>query len=450
MLKVIKKMDEKLITNNESEVKQAFNTGYKLANWRSRIFFTTWITYMIYYIGRTNISIAKPYLMSEYTISATVMGLVGTTFFLAYAFGQFVNGFLGDKVGPRRFIAIGLIVSSVINLFMGVAFDFIWVAFLLWGLNGYFQSMGWAPSVKTIANWHPPEERGKWSSRLATSYLLGGVVSWIIAISIVDTYNLNWRYSFIIPSIIMFLMAIHFYVRSRNAPEEVGLPTLEEECDGKIIMGECHPDEFVGFKYTAKTVLFTKTVLFASFGLFCLNMVRYGLTDWLPYLLSSEVTDAEFFVIWKSIFYPIGGTIGVLVGAWISDKFAGKRRIPVVCAFFILLSLILLIYTLLPPLDIVFGIPVLILIGILNFAPHALLVSTIPMEFGTRKAASAATGFIDGWGYIGAAITTFTSGALIDTAGSGAAFFLWIIVAFIGGLVLLLDWKSMPERKEYL
>ena len=123
---------------------------------------------------------------------------------------------------------------------------------------------------------------------------------------------------------------------------------------------------------------------------------------------------------------------------------------PVICVFFILLSVILLIYTLLPPLDIVFGIPVLILIGLLNFAPHALLVSTIPMEFGTRKAASAATGFIDGWGYIGAAITTFTSGALIDAAGPWAAFLLWIIVALIGGLVLLVDWKSLPERKEYL
>ncbi len=437
-------MNENLDSSSEAEVKKTYKS------WRNRIFFTVWITYMIYYIGRTNISIAKPFIMDEYGISLGVMGLIGTIFFLAYAFGQFVNGFLGDKIGARRFITIGLIISAVINIFMGVAFDFIWVAFLLWGLNGYFQSMGWAPSVKTIANWHPVEERGKWSSRLATSYLLGGVVSWIIAIFITDTLSLNWRFSFIIPGIIMVFMAIHFYVRNRNAPEECGLPTIEEEYEGKIGMGDFRDDEFVGFKYTAKTVFFTKTVLFASFGLFCLNMVRYGLTDWLPYLLSPEVTGAAEFAVWKSIFYPIGGTIGVLLGAWISDKFAGKRRIPVICAFFILLSLVLLIYTLLPPLDMVFGIPVLILIGILNFAPHALLVATIPMEFGTRKAASAATGFIDGWGYIGAAITTFTSATLIEVAGSWAAFLLWIIVALIGGLVLLADWKSLPERKEFL
>jgi sugar phosphate permease len=435
-------MNENLNTKND--VKSQFKS------WRIRIFFTVWITYMIYYIGRTNISIAKPFIITEFGISATVMGLIGSTFFLTYAFGQFVNGFLGDKIGARRFIAAGLIISSIINLFMGVAFDIIWVAFLFWGLNGYFQSMGWAPSVKTVANWYPADDRGKWSSRLATSYLLGGVVSWVIAIFLTKTLSLNWRVSFVVPGIIMLVMGIHFFIRVRNAPEECGLPTIEEEFEGKNELGDCRDDEFLGFKYTAKTVLFTKTVLFASFGLFCLNMVRYGLTDWLPYLLSPEVTGASVFGVWKSIFYPIGGLIGVLLGAWISDKFVGKRRIPVICAFFAILSLVLLIYTLLPPLDLVFGIPVLVLIGILNFAPHALLVSTIPMEFGTRKAASAATGFIDGWGYIGAAITTFTSGALIDAAGSWAAFLLWIIVALIGGLVLLFDWKSLPERREYL
>ncbi|MFW9942966.1 MAG: MFS transporter [Candidatus Thorarchaeota archaeon] len=437
-------MSENLNSSSEAEVKKTFKS------WRMRIFFTVWITYMIYYIGRTNISIAQPFIMDEFGIEKAVMGLIGSVFFLAYAFGQFVNGFLGDKIGARRFITIGLIISSIINLFMGFAFDFIWVAFLLWGLNGYFQSMGWAPSVKTIANWHRAEERGKWSSRLATSYLLGGVVSWVIAIFITENLNLNWRFSFIFPGIIMLLMAIHFFIRVRNAPEECGLPTIEEEFEGKMELGDCREDEFVGFKYTAKTVFFTRTVLFASFGLFCLNMVRYGLTNWLPTLLSEEITSADKFAVWKAIFYPIGGSIGVLVGAWISDKFIDKRRIPVICSFFILLSITLLIYTLLPPLDMVFGIPVLVLIGILNFAPHALLVSTIPMEFGTRKAASAATGFIDGWGYIGAAITSFFSGALIEATGSWAAYLLWIIVALIGGLVLLLDWKSLPERKEYL
>jgi sugar phosphate permease len=37
---------------------------------------------MIYYIGRANLSIAKPLLMIELGITPAVMGLIGTTFFL--------------------------------------------------------------------------------------------------------------------------------------------------------------------------------------------------------------------------------------------------------------------------------------------------------------------------------------------------------------------------------
>ncbi len=41
----------------------------------------------------------------------------------------------------------------------------------------------------------------------------------------------------------------------------------------------------------------------------------------------------------------------------------------------------------------------------------------MPMDFGTRKAASTATGFIDGGGYIGAALTGVGTGFLIDNFG---------------------------------
>ncbi len=91
----------------------------------------------------------------------------------------------------------------------------------------------------------------------------------------------------------------------------------------------------------------------------------------------------------------------------------------------------------------------MILIGFLTFGPHVLLVSTIPMEFATRKAASSATGFIDGWGYIGAAITTQLSGILIGSGGPADTFYFWIIAAAAGGLVLLINWKSVPKTKEY-
>ena len=426
--------------------------------WRIRIFVTVWVTYMTYYIGRINIGIAKPFIMNEFGIDSAVFGLIGSAMFIMYAIGQFVNGALGDKLGSRRLVSIGLIVSAIINLVFGFAdaifgdsASLVTMMFVLWGLNGYFQSMGWAPSVKTVANWYPPEKRGRWSSFLGTSYQIGGAVSWILATFIIVTMGLNWRFSFWVAGVIMLAAGIHNYVRVRSAPEVVGLPTIEEEKAGEAAIKEVREDTYLGLEYTIKSILTNRTVLFASFGLFCLNIVRYGITEWLPYIIAEGVAGSDFFPLWKTIAFPIGGTIGALTCAWFSDKYLDKRRMPLISALFFCLAASLTVYMFLPPLDWLIGAPLLIVIGFLTFGPHVLLVSTIPMEFGTRKAASTATGFIDGWGYVGSAITTFGSGVLLFLdEGPEGTFLFWIIMALLGGLVLLLNWKSVPEEKEYL
>lgn len=418
-----------------------------LKNWRIRIFFTVWVTYMIYYIGRVNFGIAKPLMMVEFNISATFFGAIGSAFFYAYAFGQFFNGFLGDKLGARRMVTLGLIISSAINLLLGGLGQIVWVLGIFWGLNGFFQAMGWAPSVKTIANWFPPKQRGKRSSRLGTSYMIGGALAWVIAILITVTFGLSWRFVFFIPGIIMCIIGIINYISIRNAPEEAGFPTIEEEGLGKIQKGDFKEDEYLGFKYTIKAIFSNKTVIFAAFGLFCLNMVRYGITEWLPTVFYFE--SSEQLTLWKTIAFPVGGAIGALTCAMISDKFLKRRRMPLISILFGLLALTLYLYSLLPPVDLIVGIPMLMLIGFLTFGPHVLLVSTIPMEFGTRKATSSVTGFIDGWGYIGAAISTQIVGVILDTSTMEMAYLFWILAALVGCLILIFNWKSVPEKKEY-
>ena len=71
------------------------------------------------------------------------------------------------------------------------------------------------------------------------------------------------------------------------------------------------------------------------------------------------------------------------------------------------------------------------------------------MDFGSRKAASSATGFIDGLGYIGAAITGVGSGFLADSYGWGAAFTFWIIGALIAGVLMLMMWNVIPKERKY-
>ena len=80
--------------------------------------------------------------MSGQTVFSLVwLGLLGTCLFVMYSLGQFVNGQLGDKFGARKLVFVGMIGSALLNIIFSfsTAFGFMMV---VWGLNGYFQSMG--------------------------------------------------------------------------------------------------------------------------------------------------------------------------------------------------------------------------------------------------------------------------------------------------------------------
>ncbi len=65
------------------------------------------------------------------------------------------------------------------------------------------------------------------------------------------------------------------------------------------------------------------------------------------------------------------------------------------------------------------------------------------------KAAATATGFIDGWGYIGAALTGIGTGFLIDNFGWNYAFYFWIAGALIAALLMAVIWGCGPIKGEY-
>ena len=140
--------------------------------WRFRSIYSILIGYTGYYIVRKSLSVALPVIKNEFDISNANMGLVLTAFGLTYGVSKFVNGFAGDRTNPRYFMATGLIVSALANVFFGLSSGIAAFA-LFWILNGWFQGMGWAPCSKTLVNWYSPMERGVKFSIANTSCSIG-------------------------------------------------------------------------------------------------------------------------------------------------------------------------------------------------------------------------------------------------------------------------------------
>ncbi|HDM75708.1 MAG TPA: hypothetical protein ENG51_04470 [Deltaproteobacteria bacterium] len=78
------------------------------------------------------------------------------------------------------------------------------------------------------------------------------------------------------------------------------------------------------------------------------------------------------------------------------------------------------------------------------------MVTSVPMDYGTRKAASSAAGFIDALGYVGATVAGVGTGWLVDNYGWNYAFYFWASGAFIAGILMAFLWKYVPSKGRYM
>lgn len=411
-----------------------------MQKWQKRILFTAWITYASFYLVRVNMSVALPGIMGEFGLSKTAIGGVLTALFITYAFGQFVNGHLGDKIGARKLVTIGLICSAILNIAFGFTGNFLLFMIIIWGLNGFFQAMGWGPIVKTIACWFPAKSRGKASGILGTSYIIGSGLSWLLAGFIAG--NLDWRWVFWIPAIITIITALHWFLRVRNSCEEVGFEPVERvEMDQEKAKESGVAVKYSGIIHSLKSILSDKKIWFASFSLFGLNIVRYGFVDWAPTYFFEVQKAAISLAAFKSLIFPAAGALGALSAGWLSDKVFKHKRAPMGVIMLLLLAVAAWSFHQIPVENWIVSLIVLAIIGFLTFGPHVIIVTTMPMELGSKERASSVAGFIDGWGYIGAALTGIGTGFLIDVFSWNAAFYFWLSGAIVAALFLAILWK---------
>lgn len=390
-----------------------------------------WITYATFYLCRVNFAVIAPLLMSLLNFSIIDIGLISSGLLGAYAIGQFINGQLADKYA-KKLLSIGMFGSATMNFLMVFSARPL-LMFILWVSNGFFQSMGWSSSVKIIANWHHPQERGKVCGILGTSYQIGNVFSWLLCGYAVI---LGWRWGFIIPGIFFAISGIHWTLKGKQAPEEAGLTTIEkyqEDCD-----------VYLGFKWTLWRCLDWK-VWAGAFALFFLNIIRYGFLTWAPTFLF-ELNPNITSVALKALVFPLAGSLGGLTIGFLEQKY--KKIVRIGFIFLVILAILMIFYPTLESGVIALGF--LAALGFFTYAPHVLTVTRLPMLLGTRKGTASVTGFIDMMGYIGSTITGITTAHLKTIGGWNVAFSFWAIGACLSAVSLALLWNYQKRKEKYL
>lgn len=402
----------------------AMSATFRKEQWN--MLFITMFCYLFFYTGRHNFGWAAKDMAEELEISYALIGWISSAMLIGYALGQFINGNLADRFSPRIMISLGAILSVLANFAISFSTTYIYIL-VLWALNGYFQSMAWAPGSRLISNWWHREERGKAFGLYTMAAGSSSVVTFLVSILILQN-GVAWPYLFRIPVLFLLFAAILFFAIARSKPSDKGYPDLYPE---KLRQTED------SWRAMYLQVLKNRKFVIASFSLGFESMARYGLIVWVPlHFLGNSNGNADN--LWGSILLPIGMALGAFSFGMISDYlFKGNKHKSIFTGMFLAAIIMMGIYWT-PPENWVIGSVLMFLAGFFVYGPQANFWPLSPELLG-EKYVGTGVGVMNTCAYLFAALGEPILGKIIDVTNNSNSVFLALalICLLSSGTILL-------------
>jgi sugar phosphate permease len=421
----------------------------KVVGWQRRVFGILWVSYASYYLCRMNFAVAQPEILGEFTDwTKAQVGAIPSVYSVFYAIGQFVNGQLGSRFGARRLMVIGLAVIAVCNLLFAFTSSYA-LMLVLWGINGYFQSIGWPQVVQTMSNWFRVGRRGTMMGLISTCYQGGNVLAWLLAGTLVS--EIGWRASFWIPGLILIPMAVIVVLGLRNRPEDAGLPHIrdDEGAPKAAAAATGAPETWTIWKVLLVT-LSSRMLWILAMSYFCFNAVRYAFMNWAVQYFNNvhevEIKKSAF----MSVAFPLIGSLGAISSGWVSDRFFQSRRAPVCAVMLGCLGGLCLLFIPVPKGEVFHATLLLAAAGFMIYGPDAILTGAAAIDLAHPKAAASAAGFIMAMGNLGSALVSgFGVGLILDRSGGdwSPVFLTLAVLSVLSAAMAALLWNARPKGR---
>jgi sugar phosphate permease len=417
-----------------------------------RVFWLLWSAYASYYLCRVNFAVAQPLILREFPDwTGAKIGSIPSTYAAVYAVGQIVNGTLGERFGARRMMTCALLIAALTNLLFAMTSSFEAMR-LLWAVNGWGQSAGWALMVHTIANWNRSERRGFLIGRLSTCYQVGNVLSWVLAGYLCEWWG--WRAAFLVPGLFVFPMALVFFLFLRDTPQEAGFARVRDDVEEEL-----HPEATptskqvgsdTGWHSTWRILQLTlsnRIVWILAAGFFVMNAIRYTFMNWsVQYMADFHGRSIKNSAL-TAIVIPLVGSLGALSAGWASDAWFGKRRAPVCVIMMLGLAVVCASMTFVPQGNWQLATVILALAGFMIYGPDMLMSGAATVDLSHPRAASIATGLTMCLGALGAIFSGSGIGYLKDLAKGNWSFVFWVVAAMplLPAMLMLSIWNARPK-----
>lgn len=373
-----------------------------------------WLVYSSSYLGKVNYSANITQIIDFYGISKSQAGVVPTFFFFAYGVGQVFNGIFCKRYNVKWVVFIALIISSAINLFIAVSTGFAMIKWL-WLINGFVLSMLWPTMVRLLSDSLPRKSLGASSVIMGTTVAVGTFL--VYGLSSVYAAFGSFKLAFYTASVLVLAVAflwIIAYKKTVSAAKQEKLNELSDIQTDNDSEKPTNPDS--GKK------LFYTTIFILCFCAVGVNLIKDGLTTWVPSILKDEFNMSDSLSILLTLLLPVLAVFGNAYALSVHKKIPDYVNhcglffaIMAVVTGVIIGSLTLRIVS--------FMLLGLIVVNFLASSLNSLITSIFPLFMRGKVNSGKYAGILNGFCYLGSTISSYGLGVIADNFGWTAVFY---------------------------
>ena len=269
-------------------------------------------------------------MIRDLEFSRTAGGSIYNAYLFVYLALTPFTGFLTDRLGARRVIAVCSLILGTGVLLMGTVRS-LPDACIFYAIVGLGATGMWTPVITVVQRWFSPKKRGLALGIMSTGYglgfgTMGAAFPWIVQ-------QYNWRFAWYFLGAAALIMFLFNSLLLRSDPASAGFEPWgqKEKIDSeKIVQGE--KPSFV------KKVLKHKPFWIIGLSYFCIAYSLYGITtfmvDFAKYEMGLPLSKASFL----ATIHGVCQVIGVLTILPLSD-YLGRKKTILISNFAIAITL---------------------------------------------------------------------------------------------------------------
>jgi ACS family D-galactonate transporter-like MFS transporter len=193
-----------------------FNAGEKPTRIRYHVLVMLFVTVVINYLDRNNLSVAATHVAGDLQIDTKHMGLLFSAFGWAYVAFQIPGGWLADIIRPRLLMALVCGLWSLATLLQGFAGTYV-LLFSMRMLVGMFEAPSYTINNRLATTWFPDRERASAIGSYTSGQFVG--LAFLQPVLTLVQKNLGWHYLFILTGLTGLAWAAIWYWRYRDPAE---------------------------------------------------------------------------------------------------------------------------------------------------------------------------------------------------------------------------------------